>query len=271
MCAASAWSPASSWSQTSRQSGLLTPRRARPDACGWRRLRMASSSDRFRATCWRCRRLSVSASERSTASWTCWAAPSSGSRRSCVARCNPQRGHRVIRTLLRKTHASPERIPSVLRKTNLILSHAGIASVEVDAAVDVEHFAGHIACLDGCEEERRAGNIFWYPASAHRRRGAHGAIELGLLISVERFGRDAGEDEPRRNRIAGDAIRTQLTGRSLAKPNHTRLAGGVVSSPNDPASLLAGDAGDPDDAAPTASHHFRDNGSEAKKASPKVD
>src|SRR5439155_21312609 len=118
---------------------------------------------------------------------------------------------------------------------------------------------------------RRVGNIFWYPASAHRRRGANGAIELGLLISVERFGRDAGEDEPRRNRIAGDAIRTQLTGRSLAKPNHTRLAGGVVSSPDDPASLLAGDARDPDDPAPTASHHSRDNGSEANKASPKVD
>ena len=84
----------------------------------------------------------------------------------------------------------------------------GIPSVEVDAAVDVEHFAGHIARLDGGEEERRVSNIFWYPASAHWRRGANGAIELGLLISVERFGRDAGENEPRRNRITGDAIRT---------------------------------------------------------------
>src|SRR6266550_1728627 len=144
-------------------------------------------------------------------------------------------------------------------------------SVEVDATIDVDHFAGHIACLHGGEEERRVSNIFWYPASPHRRHVADGAVELSLLFSVECFGRDARENEPRRNRIAGDAIRAQLAGRSLAKPNHTRLAGGVVGSPDDPPSLLTGDAGNPDDSAPTASHHSGDNGSEANKASPKVD
>src|SRR5438105_12710319 len=89
-----------------------------------------------------------------------------------------------------------------------------IRSVEIDAAIDVDHFAGHIAGLYGGEEERRASNIFWHPASSHRRYVTNGAVELGFLFSVERFGRDARENEPRRNGIAGDAIRAQLTGRS---------------------------------------------------------
>src|SRR5437879_973803 len=87
-----------------------------------------------------------------------------------------------------------------------------LTSIEVDATVYIHNFARHVACLGRGQEESGIGDVFRLPAPTRWCGVADSSVELALLVGADRFGRDAGENKSRRNRIARDPVGAKLSG-----------------------------------------------------------